>query len=274
MTRSAGKGTMKKSGAISCLFLDIGGVLLTDGWDHHAQKRAANEFKLDLSEMENLHHLTFETYEEGKLTLEEYLGLVVFNKKRAFTRTVFRRFMFAQSKPYAEMIDLVGRLKAGHGLKIAVVSNEARELNVYRIQQFKLDALWGERYRSILDLERHLYCNGTRIVKVFLHLSRGEQRKRFFERIDDPDKNWKFSLSDIHERKYWQHYMEAYEACLSATSTHHAPWYVVPADDKENARLVVSRIVLDVLKELKMTYPRTTAKRRRELKSIRRHLAK
>jgi PPK2 family polyphosphate:nucleotide phosphotransferase len=133
--------------------------------------------------------------------------------------------------------------------------------------------LWKERYRSIVDLEDHLYRNGTRIIKVFLHLSKNEQRKRFLERIDEPDKNWKFSLADIHERKYWKHYMTAYEACLNATSTDQAPWYVVPADDKENARLIVSQIVLDSLKELKMAYPKTTAKRRRELKSIRKLLA-
>jgi hypothetical protein len=134
--------------------------------------------------------------------------------------------------------------------------------------------IWEERYRSIVDLESHLYRNGTRTIKVFLHLSQEEQRKRFLGRIDEPDKNWKFSLSDIHERKYWKHYMEAYEACLNATSTHHAPWYVVPADDKENARLIVSQIVLDALNELKMAYPKTTAKRRRELNSIRTLLAK
>jgi PPK2 family polyphosphate:nucleotide phosphotransferase len=134
--------------------------------------------------------------------------------------------------------------------------------------------IWEERYRSIVDLEDHLYRNGTRTVKVFLHLSRKEQRKRFLERIDEPDKNWKFNLADIHERKYWMQYMKAYEACLNATSTNHAPWYVVPADDKENARLVVSQIVLDTLKELKMAYPKITAKRRRELQSIRKVLTK
>jgi PPK2 family polyphosphate:nucleotide phosphotransferase len=132
--------------------------------------------------------------------------------------------------------------------------------------------IWEERYRSIVDLESHLYRNGTRTIKVFLHLSREEQRKRFLERIDEPDKNWKFSLADIHERKYWKDYMKAYEACLSATSTDHAPWYAVPADDKENARLIVSQIVLDALNGLKMAYPKTTAKRRRELKSIRKLL--
>jgi putative hydrolase of the HAD superfamily len=129
---------MKRAIPITTLFLDIGGVLLTDGWDHHARKRAAANFKLDLAEMEDRHHLTFDTYEEGKLTLEEYLGRVVFYRKRQFTRAQFRRFMFAQSKPFPEMIELVCRIKARYGLKIAVVSNEARELNSHRIRKFKL----------------------------------------------------------------------------------------------------------------------------------------
>jgi PPK2 family polyphosphate:nucleotide phosphotransferase len=132
--------------------------------------------------------------------------------------------------------------------------------------------IWEKRFRSIVDLERHLHANGTRIIKFFLHLSKSEQRKRFRERIDELEKNWKFSLADIHERKYWKHYMAAYEACLHATSTEHAPWYVVPADDKENARLIVSQIILDSLNGLKLAYPKTTAKRRRELKEIRRQL--
>jgi PPK2 family polyphosphate:nucleotide phosphotransferase len=132
--------------------------------------------------------------------------------------------------------------------------------------------LWKDRYRSIVDLERHLFHNSTRTVKIFLHLSKEEQRKRFLERIDEPDKNWKFSVADIHERTYWKQYVGAYEECLSATSTHHAPWYVVPADDKDNARLIVSRIVIDALKELKMEYPKTTPKREDELKAIRKLL--
>jgi PPK2 family polyphosphate:nucleotide phosphotransferase len=135
-------------------------------------------------------------------------------------------------------------------------------------------AIWEGRYRSIVDMEGHLHRNGTKIVKIFLHLSKEEQRKRFLARIDEPDKNWKFSLADIHERKYWKDYVNAYEACLQATSTHHTPWYIVPADDKENARLIVSRIVLDALEGLKMAYPKTTAKRRAELQSIRTHLQK
>ena len=132
--------------------------------------------------------------------------------------------------------------------------------------------IWKERYRSINDLEKHLHRNGTRIVKIFLHLSKDEQRKRFLERIDQPDKNWKFSLADIHERKYWTKYVSAYEECLSATSSHHAPWYVVPADDKDNARLIVSQIVLDGLEGLKMAFPKPDRKRLLELQSIRRHL--
>jgi PPK2 family polyphosphate:nucleotide phosphotransferase len=132
--------------------------------------------------------------------------------------------------------------------------------------------LWHDRYRSIVDLERHLYVNGTRIVKFFLHLSKEEQRKRFLARIDEPEKNWKFSPADIKERGYWKHYMKAYEECLSATSTRETPWYVVPADDKENARLIVSRVVLDTFEALKMTYPKASTRRRRELLSIRKGL--
>ena len=134
--------------------------------------------------------------------------------------------------------------------------------------------IWKERYESITDLERHLHRNGTKVIKFFLHLSKNEQRRRFLERIDEPDKNWKLSLADIHERKYWKHYMQAFEDCLVATSTHEAPWFVVPADDKENARLIVSQIVMDALDGLKMAYPKTTAKRGRELNSIRKLLTK
>jgi PPK2 family polyphosphate:nucleotide phosphotransferase len=133
--------------------------------------------------------------------------------------------------------------------------------------------VWHDRYRSITNLERHLHGNGTRIIKLFLHLSKEEQRKRFLDRIDKPEKNWKFSLADIEERKFWKDYMKAYEECLGATSTSESPWYVVPADDKENARLIVSQIVLDTLDGLKMSYPKTGTKRRQELQAIRKRLA-
>jgi PPK2 family polyphosphate:nucleotide phosphotransferase len=134
--------------------------------------------------------------------------------------------------------------------------------------------VWHSRYRSIVDMERHLYGNGTRIIKYFLYLSKEEQRKRFLQRIDVPEKNCKFGLADIEERKFWKQYMQAYEEYLSATSTRDAPWYVVPADDKENARLIVSQILLDTLEGLKMTYPKAGAERQHELLSIRKQLAK
>jgi PPK2 family polyphosphate:nucleotide phosphotransferase len=129
--------------------------------------------------------------------------------------------------------------------------------------------IWRERYRSITEFEEHLHRNGTRVVKIFLHLSKDEQAKRFRERIDTPEKNWKFGPADIQERQHWVDYQKAYQACLNATSAEHAPWYVVPADDKENARLVVSQILLDALGELKIEYPKSTAKRKRELESFR-----
>ncbi len=134
--------------------------------------------------------------------------------------------------------------------------------------------IWKQRYRSIVEMESHLHRNGTRIVKIFLHLSEEEQRRRFLARIDAPEKNWKFSLADIHERKYWKRYTNAFEECLHATSTQSAPWFAVPADDKDNARLIVSQIVLDALGDLKMSHPRTTPKRRLELQKIRKQLEK
>ena len=133
----------------------------------------------------------------------------------------------------------------------------------------KDEDFWAERYESIVNMENHLHRNNTRIVKVFLHLSKEEQRRRFLSRIDDEDKNWKFNLGDLHERKYWKLYQQAYEECLRATSTDRVPWYVVPADDKPNARLIVSQILLDTLSGLKMGYPRVTNERRKELQHIR-----
>lgn len=137
---------------------------------------------------------------------------------------------------------------------------------------FDEETIWQERYRSIVDLEAHLHRNGTRIIKLFLHLSKDEQRKRFLKRIDDPDKNWKFSEADIEERHYWDKYMLAYEDCLSATTSEIAPWYIVPADDKKNARLIVSQIILKTFKALKMSYPETDEVRREDLQGIRQQL--
>jgi PPK2 family polyphosphate:nucleotide phosphotransferase len=135
-------------------------------------------------------------------------------------------------------------------------------------------ALWHERYRSIVCLERHLHRNGTRIVKFFLHLSQEEQRKRFLARIDDPQKNWKLSAADITERKCWKDYMRTYEKCLTATSTDEAPWYVIPADDKDNAHVIISQVVLDTLAKLRLSFPAASPERRRELLAMRRQLVK
>jgi len=134
--------------------------------------------------------------------------------------------------------------------------------------------IWRDRYRSIVNFEDHLHRNGTRIVKFFLHLSREEQRERFLKRIDQPAKNWKFSADDIRERSFWKQYTKAYEACLSATSTPTAPWYVVPADDKETTQLVVSHIILSTLRDLKLAYPKLGTERRQELEAARQLLEK
>jgi PPK2 family polyphosphate:nucleotide phosphotransferase len=134
--------------------------------------------------------------------------------------------------------------------------------------------LWERRYQSMRNLERHLHRNGTVVLKFFLHLSREEQRKRFLERIDDPDKNWKFGGADIEERGYWDDYMRAYEAAIRATSTRHGYWHVVPADDKRNARLIVASTIVRALQKLDLRYPGVDAKRRRELRAIRRRLAR
>ena len=130
------------------------------------------------------------------------------------------------------------------------------------------ELLWQGRFQSINDLESHLYRNGTRILKFFLHISKEEQRKRFLARLDDPDKNWKFEAGDIDERHFWDDYAAAYDECLRATNTKEAPWYVIPADDKKNARLIISQAMIDALKELPMNYPQPDKAHRTELESI------
>ena len=132
--------------------------------------------------------------------------------------------------------------------------------------------IWQERYRSIVGMERHLHHNGTRIIKFFLHLSKEEQRKRLLARIDKPEKNWKISLADVEERAFWDQYMQAYQDCLSETSTPEAPWYIVPADDKANARLIISHIILDTFKSLELNFPTPSEEHARELQLIRRQL--
>jgi len=170
----------------------------------------------------------------------------------------------------------IGIFNRSYYEEVLIVRVHPEILASQRLPEKSLDkkTIWIDRYRSIVDLERHLYRNGTRIIKFFLHLSKEEQRKRFLERIDKLEKNWKFGLADIEERKFWKDYMNAYDDCLSETSTSYAPWYIVPADDKENTRLIISQIVLDTLQELGMTYPKLDKKRRQELSSIRQLLTK
>jgi len=170
----------------------------------------------------------------------------------------------------------IGIFNRSYYEEVLVVRVHPELLQAQRLPEKIMDEedIWQQRYTSINNAEEHLSRNSTRIVKIFLHLSKDEQRKRFLARIDDPDKNWKFSPSDIHERKYWDQYMEAYEACLNATSAHHAPWYVVPADDKDNARLIVSQIVIDAFDGLHMAYPATSGARHKELLSIRKQLVR
>jgi len=168
----------------------------------------------------------------------------------------------------------IGIFNRSYYEEVLIVRVHPEILRAQKLAQAPLDEVWQERYRSIAQMEAHLERNGTRIVKFFLHVSKDEQRKRFLSRIDEPAKNWKFSRQDVEERKYWKDYLRAYEACLEATSTRRSPWYVVPADDKPNARLIVSRIIVQTLKKLDMAYPQPDAARRRELQALRKLLAK
>jgi PPK2 family polyphosphate:nucleotide phosphotransferase len=139
-------------------------------------------------------------------------------------------------------------------------------------EQLNRKNIWEQRYESIRNLEQHLYLNGTRVIKFFLHISKEEQRRRFIKRIVNPEKNWKFNIADMKERHFWDKYMDAYEACLHHTSTEKAPWHVIPADDKPNARLIISRVIVETLRGLKMEYPKLSREELKELQDLRRVL--
>src|SRR5438552_1274071 len=167
----------------------------------------------------------------------------------------------------------IGIFNRSYYEEVLIVRVHPEILRAQRLPTESFDGdIWSGRYRSIVDLEEHLHRNGTRIVKFFLHISKEEQRKRFLERIDQPEKNWKFSEADMKERELWKDYMQAYEDCMRATSTRTSPWYVVPADDKRNARLIISQIVVDTLQSLQLTYPKTDKNRLKELRSLRKQL--
>jgi PPK2 family polyphosphate:nucleotide phosphotransferase len=202
-------------------------------------------------------------------------GCQVFSFKHPSTEELEHDFLWNATRRLPER-GHIGIFNRSYYEEVLIVRVHRDILNNEELPEKLVDQkhFWRNRYRSIVNLEDHLHRNGTRIVKFFLHLSKDEQKKRFLKRIDDPEKNWKFSADDIKERKYWNEYRKAYEECLSATSTHNAPWYIVPADDKENTGLIISRAVLDALEGLKMAYPKSSPERRRELKSIRRQLVK
>jgi len=202
-------------------------------------------------------------------------GCQVFSFKHPSAQELDHDFLWRSNRCLPER-GHIGIFNRSYYEEVLIVRVHPEILSVQGIpdELFHGGKVWEHRFRSIVDMEQHLYCNGTRIVKFFLHLSKEEQQKRFLDRIDAPTKNWKFSVADVEERKYWKEYMLAYESCLGATSTKHAPWYVVPADDKKNARLIVSELILKTLTELKLSYPEATAQRRKELLDIRERLEK
>jgi PPK2 family polyphosphate:nucleotide phosphotransferase len=202
-------------------------------------------------------------------------GCQVFSFKHPSAEELDHDFLWNAMRKLPER-GRIGIFNRSYYEEVLIVRVHAEILNAQRLpaELVDPDTIWRDRYRSIVNLEEHLSRNGTRVLKFFLHLSKEEQSKRFLKRIDEPEKNWKFSMADLEERKYWAQYMKAYEACLSATSTRAAPWYIVPADDKETAQLIVSRIVLDTMKGLHMAYPKSTPERQRELQTIRKLLAK
>ncbi len=201
-------------------------------------------------------------------------GCQVFSFKHPSTEELEHDFLWKATRRLPER-GHIGIFNRSYYEEVLIVRVHREILASEELPEELLDKkdFWRDRYRSITNLENHLHRNGTRILKFFLHLSKEEQRKRFLKRIDQAEKNWKFSAADIAERKYWKQYMKAYEECLSATSTHAAPWYIVPADDKQNTGLIISQVVLDALNGLKMAYPKTSPERRRELLGIRKQLA-
>jgi len=202
-------------------------------------------------------------------------GCQVFSFKHPGAEELAHDFLWRTTRCLPER-GRIGIFNRSYYEEILVVRVHPEFLGAEELPPESLDdkKFWEHRCRSIVNFEKHLHRNGTRVVKFFLHLSKEEQRKRFLARIDDEEKNWKFSQSDLAERKLWKEYQSAYEDCLGETSTDESPWFVVPADDKENARLIISQIVLDSLKELKMKYPEVSVARRKELRAIRKELAK
>ncbi len=202
-------------------------------------------------------------------------GCQVFSFKHPSLEELEHDFLWRTTRALPER-GRIGIFNRSYYEEVLIVRVHRKILVAERLPEHAADDpdIWRKRFESINALEQHLHRNGTRIVKLFLHLSKQEQRERFLRRLDDPTKNWKFSAADVEERRYWKDYMQAYEACLGATSTAHAPWYVVPADDKENAQLIISSIIVETLERLDLAYPVVPAKQRRESRAIRKRLLK
>jgi len=200
-------------------------------------------------------------------------GCQVFSYKHPSPQELEHDFLWRTTRDLPQR-GMIGIFNRSYYEEVLIVRVHPQILQGEQIPDVLIDPkdIWQERYRSIRDLEKHLYYNGTRVIKFFLHISKEEQRRRFLKRIDDPSKNWKISPADIQERKFWKDYMKAYEACLGATSQAHAPWYIVPSDDKENAHLIISQTIVDTLKSLKMSYPKLDRKRQKELAGMRKQL--
>ena len=200
-------------------------------------------------------------------------GCQVFSFKQPSAEELEHDFLWRTNKRLPER-GRIGIFNRSYYEEVLIVRVHPELLNARGLSDDAIagHAIWEERFNSITEMEAHLHRSGTRVIKFFLHLSKEEQRERFIARIDEPDKNWKFSVDDVKERQRWDDYMRAYEACLSATSTKESPWYVIPADDKKNARLLISQVVVDALNDLKMSYPKVSAARRKELLKLREQL--
>ncbi len=200
-------------------------------------------------------------------------GCQVFSFKHPSTNELEHDFLWRTTKALPER-GRIGVFNRSYYEEVLVARVHPEILEAERIPELPAqeDDVWKERFESILNFEKHIHRNGTRVIKIFLHMSKDEQRQRFLDRIDEEEKNWKFSQADIEERRYWNEYMKAFDSCIQNTATEHAPWYVVPADDKKNARLIVSQIILETLKDLKMSYPQTSDARQKELKQLRKLL--
>jgi PPK2 family polyphosphate:nucleotide phosphotransferase len=202
-------------------------------------------------------------------------GCEVFSFKKPSAQDLAHDFLWRTTVCLPER-GRIGIFNRSYYEEVLVVRVHPQFLQAARLPEelIDVDNIWEQRFRSIRNLEEHLHLNGTHVVKFFLHLSKEEQRKRFLLRLEQPERNWKFSEADIQERAFWKEYTKAYEECLAGTSTKSAPWHVVPADDKENARLIMSKIILETLQSFNMQYPKTGKEHRKELEAIRKQLEK